>query len=230
MTQVSAPLTSNLPIEKPEVPLEIIQAILQYLPITQPEDGQSRGQDRIHREALRACALASRIFLETCQRMLFSAITLQPVGTSFSSTGPLNSLDTFEPWGRLMESSPHLASYVRRLHFIYITRFNKQEKDLTFTAIKGIVKMKHLTHITMKFDRRDRFGHDFYTIDNSLFEFRGRDNFSDAVWILLKQPELQELVLRNVSITASALEHCTKLRSLVLNNSGFGRLYPISGR
>ncbi|KIY47687.1 hypothetical protein FISHEDRAFT_74357 [Fistulina hepatica ATCC 64428] len=64
------------------------------------------------RRSLKSCSLASKIFLEPCQRSLFHSIVLRPQ----VATRAIDPAVRFVRFIALVESSPHIIPYVRTLH------------------------------------------------------------------------------------------------------------------
>ncbi|KAJ7432191.1 hypothetical protein B0H11DRAFT_2127344 [Mycena galericulata] len=101
-----------------EIPQELVDAIIAEIrplhnryPSSLYEDASAPDF-----ETLKSCTLVSRAFARPAQSLIFSAVRLDGFGHSRSRR---YTKAPFERFARLLRERPHIASYVRNLHFVY---------------------------------------------------------------------------------------------------------------
>ncbi|KAJ7623844.1 hypothetical protein DFH06DRAFT_757364 [Mycena polygramma] len=125
--------------------------------------------------ALKACSLAASVFRQTSQRILLSCLTLLPEAASERSYGATRSL---------LDESPHIASYITRMHLDISDEISSIDIENLIQILKQLTNVERCALSTSR-----RFGAD---------DWKGPLGhlFSEAILEFLMRQPLHNLSVR----------------------------------
>ncbi|KAF8182075.1 hypothetical protein BJ912DRAFT_979015 [Pholiota molesta] len=176
--------------EKPSIPLDVIETIIDIL-VTLDDHGLS---------SVRTCSLTCRSFLHFCRKHIFASVSLD-IGKTYASIPH----PTSAQFQKLLITAPEIAKYVRKLSF----------GVPPYQSWGGFFNVVNLAEVLMKFDQVQQLTigsiNTFEAINWSKLPFC----LQDAVFHLLDLPTIDYLILIRIShFRVSDLTRCSNLRRL----------------
>jgi len=162
------------------LPLEIVELIIDLL----ARDG--------HLDALRNCCLTSPQLVHMCRKHIFStikAVQERIYSDDYDSDEEVEELcpnipHPIERFGRLLESNPHISSYVRNLEIGSMLDYNH-----SFIALQHLYRVTNFTFGFSDSNRLDGWTRDWGTVSSSI---------DDSLQSFIQQNTITTLYLFNI--------------------------------
>ena len=170
-------------------PLEIEAQILDFL-----------AEDDEDHSAMKICSLVCQAFLPICRKHIFGSIDLNYIDRA-SDNGSFSPIPTAHAFERLLDETPEIADYIRKLHFII------RITDLTSSAPPIQESLKRISRLQSLSIRSENW--------------RGLDwnnPMRPALLHLLHLPTLTHFAMHDIDVfTVSDLIPCVNLKYLKIS-------------